>query len=198
MEHSALECIERSPETLILGTSSYLLMPVTFTTVLHRFKDQGEKTGWTYINMPATVSEQLLPGNKKAFRVKGKMDAHAFQLVAAIPMGDGSFIIPFNAAMRKGTGKKYGDPLLVEIEVDTSPMPISEDLLNCLAEDQTALERFNSLAKGHKNYFSNWVESAKTIGTKSDRIAKTLFAMQNQMDYGQMIRHFKKSAGRGG
>jgi len=162
---------------------------------LHRFEKQGEKTGWTYIEIPSAVAEKICPGTKKSFRVKGKMDDYQFRQVATVPMGEGNFIIAFNAAMRKGTGKKEGDTLILQLELETEEMKIAEDLLNSLAMDEDALAQFISLARGHQQYFSNWIESSKTIGTKSDRIAKTLFAMQHKMDYGQMIRHFKALKG---
>ena len=79
---------------------------ITLKVTLQQFKEQGEKTGWTYIEIPASVANKLKPGTKKSFRIKGKMDDHEFQQVALIPMGNGDFIIPFNASMRKATGKK--------------------------------------------------------------------------------------------
>lgn len=166
---------------------------ITLKVTLQQFKEQGEKTGWTYIEIPASVANKLKPGTKKSFRIKGKMDDHEFQQVALIPMGNGDFIIPFNASMRKATGKKKGHPLLLQIELETREKKISEDLLNCLAEEEIHLKRFLALPKGHQNYYSNWVESAKSPATKSDRIVKTIFAMQHEMDHGAMMRHFRKS-----
>ena len=32
----------------------------------------GEKTGWSYIEIPAAIAQQLKPNYKKSFRVKGK------------------------------------------------------------------------------------------------------------------------------
>lgn len=165
---------------------------VAIKVILQQFKEQGEKTGWTYIEIPAPVAHQLSPDTKKSFRVKGKMDRHPFAQVALLPMGDGDFIIAFNASMRKGTGKKKGDTLLLELEADHDEKRISDDLLTCLSEDPLCLDRFLALPKGHQNYYSNWIESAKSPATKSDRIVKTLYAMQHQMNYGEMIRHFKK------
>lgn len=167
---------------------------VEFKAVLQKFQNMGEKTGWTYIEVPAKIANQLSPGTKKSFRVKGKIDQFAIKQVALIPMGDGDFIIPFNAQMRKGTGKQKGDPVILQLDLEKEEKKISEDLLMCLAEVNANLERFLSLPKGHQNYYSNWVESAKTPSTKSDRIMKTIFAMEHDMDYGQMIRHFKNKS----
>ena len=41
---------------------------VKFTTSILKFKEQGEKTGWTYIDVPAKIAEQLKPNNKKSFQ----------------------------------------------------------------------------------------------------------------------------------
>lgn len=166
---------------------------VEFKVKLQKFQNMGEKTGWTYIEVPSKMANQLSPGTKKSFRVKGKIDQFNIQQVAMIPMGDGDFIIPFNAQMRKGTGKKHGDHVVVKLEVDQEEKKISEDLLMCLGEVKEHLDRFLSLPKGHQNYYSNWVESAKSPATKSDRIMKCIFAMEHEMDYGQMIRHFKNN-----
>ena len=43
----------------------------------------------------------------------------------------------------------------------------------------------------YQNYYSKWIDSAKTIETKSKRIAQCLFAFANNMDYGEMLRHFR-------
>jgi hypothetical protein len=43
----------------------------------------------------------LRPGNKKSFRVKGKIDAHPIRGIALLPMGGGRFIMALNAEMRK-------------------------------------------------------------------------------------------------
>ncbi len=73
-----------------------------FSTTIKKFAKQGEKTGWTYIDMPAEFTEQLQPGVKKSFRVKGKLDAFDIKGVALIPMGGGNFILPFEGVSKKG------------------------------------------------------------------------------------------------
>lgn len=45
---------------------------IDYTTIILQFAEQGEKTGWTYIEIPADLAQQIKPGNKKSFRVKGK------------------------------------------------------------------------------------------------------------------------------
>jgi len=43
---------------------------VCFSTIIKKFEEKGEKTGWTYIDIHAGIAQQLIPNNKKAFRVK--------------------------------------------------------------------------------------------------------------------------------
>ena len=164
---------------------------VSFTTTILKFDEQGEKTGWTYIEVAAEYAQTLKPANKKSFRVRGKLDEYPISSVALMPMGEGAFIMAINAEMRKGIGKRKGAKLSVKIEVDDSPIKMSHDMLDCLADEPKALEFFKSLTPGHQKYFSNWIESAKTETTKAKRIAMAVNAMERGLHYGLMIREQK-------
>lgn len=165
---------------------------VKYTTTMLRFEKQGEKTGWTYIVIPEDVAQELKPGNRKSFRVKGKLDQYAIEAIALMPMGDGSFIMPLNGEIRKGIAKKAGAQLVVQIMEDDNPEPVTcPELMECLEDEPEALAFFNSLAKGHRNYFMKWIESAKTEPTKAKRIAQAVTALARKQDYGTMIRSNK-------
>src|SRR4030095_3535589 len=133
---------------------------VSFEALILQFGQQGEKTGWRYIEIPAVVAQQLFPGNKKTFRVKGTIDNHAIEKIALMPMGDGKFILPINAAIRKATHKESGQKIKVSFSHDTGEMPIDQDLLDCLEEDTVAKKLFFKLTPGHRNYFSQWIGQA--------------------------------------
>ena len=171
-------------------TEIYIEM-VKFTTTILKFGEQGEKTGWSYINISARLAQRLKPDNKKSFRVKGMLDDHPFNAVALLPMGEGNFIMALNGTIRKAIRKQKGDSLQVQLEVDEKEIKISSELMDCLADEPKALEAFNKLTKGHRNYFSNWIEGAKTEPTKAKRISHTVWAMLKGFDYGQMIRSLK-------
>lgn len=168
-------------------------MMVIFTTTLLQFAQQGEKTGWTYIEIPAGIVQQLKPGNKKTFRVKGKLDSFSIKAVAIMPRGDGSFILAVNAAMRKGIGKRKGAMLKVQLQEDKAEIPFNAELLECLKDDPDAEAHWNTLTKGHKAYFSKWIDSAKTEATKTNRLAKTLGALAKGWGYPEMMRAAKKA-----
>jgi len=162
---------------------------VTFSAVILKFGEMGEKTGWTYIDIPADVAQQLKLGNRKSFRVRGTLDNFPIAGVAVMPMGNGDFILTLNASMRKGVHKREGAMLQVHLEEDVDfKLVVPDDVHECLADEPEALEYFNSLLESHRRYFVNWINSAKTIPTRAKRIAQTCNAMANRMDYGQMIR----------
>jgi hypothetical protein len=144
---------------------------VNYTTRILKFGDQGEKTGWTYVEVPVDIAQKLMPVNKKAFRVKGKLDDFEIDRVAIMPMGNGDFILVINAEMRKGIRKKHGAMLELNLEVDTRKIPINEELLMCLEDEPEAIAFFKSLSNSHQSYFSKWVDGAKTEETKAKRIA---------------------------
>ena len=167
---------------------------IQFKAILDKFNEKGEKTGWTYFTIPAHIAQELNPGVKVGYRVKGKIDNFPIKMVALLPMGEGDFIIPFNQKFKKGTGKKEGATIEVTLEIDTDEFVFSEDLMTCLEDDPVAIAAFNKMPKSHQKYYSNWVESAKTFETKSKRITQCVFGLANGMDYGQTLRHFKQMA----
>jgi len=161
---------------------------IKFETILKQFGELGEKTGWTYLEVPAKMALQLKPNNKKGFRVKGKLDSYEIAGVALIPMGEGNFIMAINATMRKAIQKRKGDHLVVHLEEDKKGYELNAEFMECLNDEPKALAFFQTLAKSHQNYFSKWIESAKTVETKSKRIAMAINALAKKWDYGLMIR----------
>ncbi|WP_298714562.1 YdeI/OmpD-associated family protein [Chitinophaga sp.] len=166
-----------------------------FTAVLKKFADAGDKTGWTYLEIPAAIAAKIKPGMKQSFRVKGYLDKHPIQQTALLPHGEGSFILPVNAGMRKGIGKKQGASVQVELEEDTQSFVMNVDFIDCLADLPAAQEFFESLAPSHRRYFSKWIDDAKTEETRAKRIAASLNALERRMGYGEMIRSLKADRG---
>lgn len=144
---------------------------IQFATIIKKFAKQGEKTGWTYIEIPEAIAQQIKPNNKKSFRVKGKLDSFSIKGIALLPMGEGSFIMALNAEMRKGIKKKQGDEIKVQLEEDKKGYELNSEFIDCLKDEPKAYTFFKTLTQGHQNYFSKWIESAKTVETKSKRIA---------------------------
>ncbi len=165
---------------------------IQFVVTIHRFEKQGEKTGWTYIEIPTDIAEKLKPGNKKSFRVKGRLDDFKISGVSLLPMEGGSFIMPINATMRKGIGKKHGAMLKVQLTEDKKPYEINADFLECLADEPRALKAFKALPKSFQNYYSKWIESAKTEPTRTKRIAHAVSTLAKNMNFSEMIHSAQK------
>ena len=161
---------------------------VSFTATIKQFSQRGEKTGWYYLDIPADLAELIKPGNKRSFRVKGKLDKHQIKQVSLLPMGQGNFILPVNAIMRKAIRKNKGAMVNVQLAEDKKELAICQELLGCLADEPIALQNFQKLPPSHQRYFSNWITSAKTDPTKAKRIVKSVNALARGLNFGEMFR----------
>ena len=166
---------------------------VEFDTIMLQFAEQGEKTGWTYIEIPADIAQQLKPDTRTSFRVKGMLDSLPVSGMALMPMGEGNFIMALKAEVRKGIHKNAGAMLHVCIEEDTEyKVEIPDDLQECFDFEPDALDFFNSLPKSHREYFIKWINEAKTSETRAKRIVNTVNAMLRKWKYNEMLRAMKK------
>ena len=165
---------------------------IHFNTIIKKFGELGEKTGWSYLEVPEEMASKIKPGCKKSFRVKGTLDDFKIERTALLPMGGGNFIIPVNATIRRALGKRKGSLVKVSLSEDMRDVEINKSFLLCLADEPAALEFFDSLPRGHRNYFSKWIDSAKTEETKANRIARAVTALSRKLGYPEMIRMGKK------
>lgn len=165
---------------------------VFFKSEIERFEQMGEKTGWSYIFIPAVIALQIKPYNKKSFRVKGKIDDLEVSGLALLPMGDGDFILALKTELRKKLKKEAGAKVNLEFEEDTTfKIEMPEDLEVCLSQEEHLMQNFLKQPKSHQNYFINWINQAKTEMTRTKRLTMTVNAMDKQMNYGQMMRESK-------
>lgn len=165
---------------------------VAFTAQLHQFEEKGEKTGWTYLIVPASIAEEIKPGTKKSFRVQGTLDKYAIKTVALLPMGNGDFILPFNKEMRQGTRKKKGAMIAVSIALDTDDIALPNGFAECLADEPAAKKFFEDMRLSHRNYFIKWILGVKTEAAQAKRIAMVINALLRKQDFITMIRANKK------
>ena len=165
---------------------------IRLTATIKKFERQGEKTGWTYIEIPADLAQKLKPGNKKEFKVKGKLDKYGIQRVSLLPMGGGGFIMPINATMRKAIGKRHGAIVQVQLMEDNSEFVFNKDLMECLTDEPVARQFFETLTGSHQRYFSKWIDSAKTEQTKAKRIAQAIDALAKRQGYPEMLRSLQQ------
>src|SRR5205809_3116838 len=165
---------------------------IRLTATMKKLERQGEKTGWTYIEIPADLAQKLKPDNKKEFKVKGKLDKYGIQRVSLLPMGGGGFIMPINATMRKAIGKRHGAIVQVQLMEDNSEFVFNKDLMECLTDEPVARQFFETLTGSHQRYFSKWIDSAKTEQTKARRIAQAVNALAKRQGYPEMLRSLQQ------
>ena len=164
----------------------------SFKAIIQKFSSKGEKTGWTYIDVPPDILTKLKRPDKKEFRVKGVIDDVKFDRLATYPIGEGNFIIAINAELRKKLGKKEGAAVSLKIELDKSAAIKSQELIEALNEDKIAKKQFDSLLLSHRNYFHRYVYTAKGIDTRAGRIVNIINAMYKKQNFGEMLRSLKK------
>lgn len=165
---------------------------ISFTAILKRFEKQGEKTGWTYIEIPPGVAAQLKPDTKQTFRVKGRLDAHVIQAVALLPMGGGAFILAVNGTMRKALRKAAGDSVRAQLEWDRRERELPEGFMDCLEDEPAALEQFNRLSKTHKGYYIIWINTMKTESGRAKRMAQAVTGLAKGLDFSQLMQGLKE------
>ena len=177
--------------------TDFLWLPVNnmigFDTIMLQFGEQGEKTGWTYVEIPADLAQQLKPGTKTSFRVRGMLDNYAVSGLALMPMGEGNFIMALKAELRKKIHKNAGAMLRVSIEEDIEyKVELPAELQEFFDFEPEAAEFFFSLPKSHREYFIKWIDGAKTPETRAKRIVNTANAALRKLKYNQMLRAMKK------
>ena len=164
---------------------------IRFRAIIRKYGAQGEKTGWSYIDIPEATAAKLMPGNKKSFRVKGRLDHHPIEGVALVPVGEGNFILAVNGSMRKALKKGEGASIEVQLAVDHKKIEPPKDFIECLKDEPEALAQYNKLPGSHRHYFTRWIESAKTDATRTRRIAQSVTALSAGKGYADMLRSLK-------
>lgn len=126
----------------------------------------GNNTG---IEVPPDVIEALGAGRKPPVNVT--VNGYAYRSTVAV-MG-GRYLIPFSSDKRAATGIGGGDPITVDLEVDTAPRMIElpDDLVAALDATPRAREAFDALAPSARKAHVTNVESAKAAETRERRIA---------------------------
>ena len=76
----------------------------------------------------------------------------------------------------------------LKIVLDERPYTPSVTFIKCLKDEPGALAFFKTLSKSHQNYFSKWIDSAKTDVTKEKRIVQAVNALAHGLNYAEMLR----------
>lgn len=131
----------------------------------------GNNTG---IEVPAEVVEGLGGGKRAAVTVD--VNGHVYSSTLAV-MG-GRQLIPFSADKRAATGLAGGDPITVELTLDTTErtVEVPDDLAAAL-DAAGARAAFDRLAPSTRKAHAGSVAEAKAPETRARRIAKIVAAL---------------------
>lgn len=141
-----------------------------------RFETTMAQTGNnTGIPVPEDVIGALGGGKRPAVAVT--VNGYSYRSTVA-PMG-GQYLISFSADRRRATGIAGGDPIVVDIELDTAPrtVDVPTDLGAALA-DAGVRAAFDALAPSHRKAHVTAVEAAKTPATRERRIAAVVTKLE--------------------
>ncbi|UBH05366.1 hypothetical protein K8P10_000877 [Leucobacter sp. Psy1] len=133
-----------------------------FETTL--FQD-GNNTG---VEVPAEVVDALGGGKRAAVSVT----VNGYQYPSTLAVMGGRHLIPFSSDKRAATGLAGGDPIAVDLELDTTPrtVEVPEDLTAAL-DAAGVRSAFDGLAPSARKAHVNSVLSAKAPETRARRIA---------------------------
>ncbi|MDB5234089.1 MAG: hypothetical protein JWR44_1082 [Hymenobacter sp.] len=129
----------------------------------------------TGIEVPAEVVRQLAAGNKPKVRVT--LNGHFYRSSIAV-MG-GKFMVGVSAENRAAAQVKAGDAVTVALELDNEVREVSipDDFAAALAQDQQAVQFFDTLSYSNLLRHVVAIEQAKTAETRQRRIAKAVAAL---------------------
>lgn len=139
------------------------------------------KGGWTYV----IISD--IPVQKKnplgLLRVSGFIDTYPLKQFNLLPMKGGDMLLPLKTAVRKKIGKKEGDTVHVILYPDESPVVVPDEIMVCLLDAPKAFQFFSSLSDSNKKYYIDWIEEAKRLETKVERICRMIERLESGLKF---------------
>jgi hypothetical protein len=118
---------------------------ISFTSMVQRYGENAEKTGWCYLAIPAPEAQRWHCTNRKGFRVKDFLNEVAIAQQALIPIGEGDYMLPLNPTLRKPLQQPaLGTVVQLRLQKDVSDLTIDLDFEACLAEGPAANTFFQS------------------------------------------------------
>ena len=132
----------------------------------------GNNTG---IEVPPEIVEQLGAGKRPAVNVS----VNGSEYRSTIATMGGRFMIAFSSDKRAATGLRGGDPIAVELTLDTAPrtVEVPADLASAL-DAAGVRAAFDALAPSAQKADVTNVEGAKAEETRARRVAAIVAKLQ--------------------
>jgi len=114
--------------------------------------------------------------------------------IALVPMGEVEFILAINKPLLKKINKSEGQWIEVKLEEHVDfKIDMPQDLFSCLEVEIDLFKKFNLMPRSHQYYYFNWLNTAKTESTRTKRIIMILHSLENNLDFGAMIRNARNN-----
>jgi len=149
-------------------------------------KKQEGKGGWNYVVIAGIPADRKNPLG--LIRVSGFIDTYELKQFNLLPMRDGCMLLPLKTAIRKQIGKKEGNEVHVKLFADDSPVIIPDEILLCLMDSPKAHQFFLSLSGSNQKYYIDWIDEAKKLETKTERIIKTIDRLEKGLKFYDWLR----------
>ena len=141
-----------------------------------RFETTLSQTGNnTGIEVPPEIVEELGAGKRPAVNVT----VNGYEYRSTIATMGGRFMIAFSSDKRAATGIGGGDPITVDLTLDTAPRTVEVPADLAAALDSAGVrEAFDALAPSAKKADVTNVEGAKAEETRARRVAAIVAKLQ--------------------
>lgn len=137
---------------------------------LQKFDGKG---GWTYALIPEIAQNKKNPFGWVT--VSGFIDDFELKHYKLMPFGNGKLFMPVKASTRKKIGKKAGDSVHIKLYVDTSPIAIPDEIIDCFKnESPEVYNSFLDYSESEQKVYIDWIYEAKKEETKVERIVKMM------------------------
>lgn len=140
----------------------------------------AEGMDYCAVPVPAEITETL--GTKGPVLVLARVnESEPFQ-VSLFPVGGGQHYIRIKAKVRKETGTKTGDRILLRFTVlDRAATVIPDDLMRAL-DAEGLLEAFQSLTPGKQSFIIRKIDEAARPPTREKRIQDAVAAAHEKRE----------------
>lgn len=140
-----------------------------------RIEDAGG--GGAYITIPLDV--EAIYGSKRP-KIQAEIEGETYR-GTLVRMGGPDHLLLVLKSIREKIGKTIGDEVTVLIQEDVLPRQVQlpADLKQALEQAPQAYTAFNLLSFTHQKEYVDWIESARREQTRTERIRKTLSALES-------------------
>lgn len=136
---------------------------------------------WHFVELSG-IPQQFVAANGLV-RISGWIDDVEIRQFNLLPMKNGNKMLVIKAAIRKRIGKKVGDQVLVKLYPDDTPVEIPEEILDSLLQSPRAYDHFMQLTDSNKKYYIDWVQEAKQVDTKVNRLVKMIEQLEKRRKF---------------